>query len=52
MTIDKGYKENIICPECESLQTGFVEYSSPWNVYIHTCGECGYIITESDWQKA
>lgn len=44
--------ELIICPACEAQQmaTARLYNGSPWWSYVHTCDQCGYIITESEWQ--
>ena len=34
----------IICPNCESIESASIEY-------FHECSNCGYIITDSDWQE-
>jgi rubredoxin len=47
-----SYEEHIICPSCESQQTATVRLrpNEPFWDYVHTCTECGYIITESEWE--
>jgi hypothetical protein len=43
--------ETIKCPECLKVQEAEVEHLDPFNSYVHTCIGCGYVITESDWNK-
>ena len=45
-----SHTERIVCPECHRTQTATVEHTRPWYVYIHEC-ECGYTITESEWEE-
>lgn len=47
----KKHFEKIICPECEHIQLAKVMDMEPWNVFIRKCRKCGYMITESDWEK-
>lgn len=43
--------EWIRCPECKRPQLAQVVLTDgPWDFYVHEC-QCGYIITESDWDK-
>jgi C4-type Zn-finger protein len=44
------HTETIKCPECESVQVATVLHTIPFPNYVHFC-TCGYIITESEWQK-
>lgn len=44
------HKETIICPNCNKTQEAVVVHTIPWYTYIHIC-DCGYTITESDWDK-
>lgn len=46
------WKEKIICPKCNTMQTAQVEFHhprDPWPIYIWNCIDCGYEITESEW---
>lgn len=45
-------KEHIFCPKCGSFQQAEVLPAIPWPIYVHDCTACGYIITESEWNKA
>ena len=45
-----GHFELIKCPECLKNQSATVLYTSPFWTYTHEC-ECGFMITESDWEK-
>lgn len=47
-----SHEEKIICPECSSIETGIVKHTLPWWSYVHACKNCGYIIMESEWDKA
>ncbi len=49
---EKWY-ELVTCPECGSEEEATVTFPQghPWPTYIHTCGKCGYIIMESDWNS-
>ena len=41
----------IRCPNCESIQNAIEEelIGFPFLIYVHFCTECGYEITESEW---
>jgi len=45
-------KVNIRCPLCQRIQPAQVVLydGDPYPTYIHEC-ECGYIITESEWDE-
>lgn len=43
--------ELIECPQCGSEQEATVEHTVPFFSYVHHCGQCGYIIGESEWKK-
>jgi len=45
------YNVKIICPQCQSIQDANVEPCWTWDVYIHKCTECKYIIMESEWNE-
>jgi len=45
------YIVTIICPECGKVQDAKVIVDVPFNIYIHTCNECGYLILESEWNR-
>jgi len=45
----KTHKEEIICPECNTIQMAEVEHSIPFWTYIHECINCKNIILESEW---
>ena len=45
-----SHTEKIICPECNNVQTATVDHTFPWYSYVHEC-ECGYVITESEWEE-
>lgn len=45
------HDEVIICPECMQEDLATVAHTIPFWTYIHHCGNCGYIIMESDWNK-
>lgn len=47
----ESHAEKIICPECKSIQDAIVEHTPLWNMYVHECTECGYIIMESEWER-
>lgn len=49
--MSESHTEQIICPECKSIQTATVEHTPLWNSYVHECTECGYIIMESEWER-
>lgn len=49
-----SHTETIKCPECEKVQEAVVEHAEPWepwDIYVHTCTGCGYVIMESEWNK-
>lgn len=44
---------NVIeCANCKFHQLANIEISIPFDNYFHECIKCGYLITESDWQKS
>lgn len=43
-------KETIKCPECGTIQEAEVKESIPWNVKIHECDKCKYLIMESEYE--
>lgn len=45
------HKEEIICPNCKSVENAIVNYTIPCWTYFHCCENCGYIITESEWEE-
>lgn len=45
----KFHYEKIRCPNCGLLQAAKVLELRPWNSYVHTCYQCNFMITESDW---
>ena len=47
-----GHLEQIICPECESIETAEVQHTTPFWAYVHICSKCGHAIIESEWEKA
>jgi hypothetical protein len=49
--------ERIVCPNCDSIEDAIVEAHQgiaethlPFEVYVHHCINCGYIILESEWE--
>jgi len=42
---------NIQCPECGKIQKARVLEGFPWDIYVHHCSYCEYIITESEWEE-
>jgi uncharacterized Zn finger protein len=44
------HTETIKCPNCGHIQEATAEMTKPFATFIHTC-KCGYIITESEWDK-
>lgn len=42
--------EWIICPDCSINQEADVIPTIPFETRIHECEQCGYLITESEWQ--
>jgi hypothetical protein len=51
MQILGSHREEIICPSCNKPQAGTVQYTAIWNIYIHECTLCHYLIMESEWNK-
>ena len=43
--------EMILCPNCGSHESAVVETTEIFDSYVHFCSECGYTITESEWEK-
>ena len=44
-----NHVERIKCPNCGRVQYATVHESIPFNIYVHECTGCGYIIMESEW---
>jgi len=47
----KEHAERIKCPECGMEQTAHVNRTILFNIYLHQCHGCGYLITEREWEK-
>ena len=47
----KKIKVKIVCPNCLSVQKAEEEKAYPFWIYVHQCTKCGYIITESEWER-
>lgn len=47
----KEHAERIKCPECGMEQIAYVKETILFNIYIHQCHGCGFLITESEWEK-
>ncbi len=46
-----SHTETIRCPSCLAIQEATVDHTTwPFDTYVHNC-QCGYIITESEWDK-
>lgn len=43
------HMERIRCPNCGRGQDAEVLHTAPWPIYVHECANCGYTITESEW---
>ena len=45
--------QTIKCPECGTIQQAKVSFVPliGWGNYIHDCINCGYTITESEWEQ-
>jgi RNase P subunit RPR2 len=41
--------ETIECPECNHIQDAPVQECFPWNIRVHYCEKCHYLIMESEW---
>lgn len=43
----------IKCPNCSTVQSANVELGKgqTFDTYIHSCGQCGHVIMESEWDK-
>ena len=46
----ESHTERIICPSCKKGCDATVDHTWPFYSYVHFC-ECGYTITESEWEK-
>lgn len=46
-----SHTETIKCPECSKVQDAEVEHTNLWNIYVHVCCSCAYIIMETDWVR-
>lgn len=44
--------ELIKCPNCNSIEKASVVLKYPFDDYTHKCDNCGYWITESEWESA
>ena len=44
--------QKITCPKCESHQdaTAVLREGAPFWDRVHTCGQCEYVIMESEWE--
>ena len=49
MELEADHVEQIKCPECETVQSATVVHGIPFNIYVHHCYNCNYIIAESEW---
>jgi uncharacterized Zn finger protein len=49
MNYTGGHIEKIKCMECGEEQDAEVLHTHLYNVYIHTCVNCGELIMESEW---
>jgi hypothetical protein len=49
--LHKSHHEDIICPQCGSIERATVKHTRPFFSYVHECG-CGKIIGESEWLEA
>jgi len=47
----KQHTELIICPVCSIIQAATVEHTYPFLSYVHECINCGYVITETEWER-
>jgi hypothetical protein len=45
------HEVSIKCPECAQIQKAKVLEGFPWNIYVHHCEFCEYIIMESEWEE-
>lgn len=45
------HTEHIVCPQCGKVCTAEVKKSLPWNILVHRCEHCGFLIMESDWER-
>lgn len=48
----KRTNQTIRCPNCDHIQFAEVITDDiyPWNIYIHECEQCEYLIMESEWE--
>lgn len=47
--VGKYHSELIWCPSCKEVQLGSILEAYPFAIYVYDCVECGYVITESEW---
>jgi hypothetical protein len=47
----KSYRVDIKCPECGAVQEACVLRGFPWDIYVHHCKRCEYIIQKSEWEE-
>jgi hypothetical protein len=51
----RGYPQSVrlVCPGCEEETAASVDFfeGDPWPIFAHQC-QCGYLITESEWNEA
>ena len=51
-TLNKLYRyERIGCNNCGKIQRAKVTVDIPFEVKIHECINCGYVIMESEWER-
>lgn len=43
-------REFIECPKCQAWNLGRVRNRWPWDIRVHVCRKCDYMIGESEWQ--
>jgi C4-type Zn-finger protein len=50
---EKIEKVRILCPACGKVCDAVERYwdGFPWRSYVHYCEHCGYVITESEWER-
>jgi NMD protein affecting ribosome stability and mRNA decay len=51
MNQSDSHLERIICPMCDREQRAEVLHAFPFDVRVHTCNQCGYVIMESEWER-
>ena len=53
LSISMSIPDRIVCPQCKTEQDAVVRAGQGGGrpAYVHTCVQCGYVITKSEWKS-